>query len=39
METPNKGMANNAAGIKPINVLKIAVMVRAVIISLNLIEQ
>ena len=35
METPNKGIANNAAGIKPIKVLKIAVKVKAAIISLS----
>ena len=34
IETPNKGIANKAAGIKPIKVLKIAVKVNAAIISL-----
>ena len=33
-ETPNKGIAKKAAGTKPIKVLKIAVKVNAVIISL-----
>jgi hypothetical protein len=37
METPKKGIANNAAGTKPIKVLKIAVKVKAAIISLILI--
>ena len=37
IETPKKGIANNAAGINPINVLKIAVNVNAAIISLILI--
>ena len=36
-ETPNKGIAIKTAGIKPIKVLKIAVKVRAAIISLILI--
>ena len=33
-ETPNKGMAINTASTRPINVLKIAVRVKAAIISL-----
>ena len=33
-ETPNKGMAINTAGTRPINVLKMAVRVKAAIISL-----
>ena len=33
-ETPNKGIAINTAGIKPIKVLKIAVKVKATMISL-----
>ena len=37
IDTPNKGMAKIAAGINPIRVLKIAVKVNAVIISLILI--
>ena len=37
IETPNKGIANKAAGTKPIRVLKIAVKVKAAIISLILI--
>ena len=37
IDTPKRGIAINAAGIKPIKVLKIAVNVRAAIISLNLI--
>ena len=37
IDTPKKGIANNEAGIMPINVLNIAVNVSAVIISLNLI--
>ena len=37
IETPKKGIANKAAGIKPIIVLKIAVNVSAAIISLSLI--
>ena len=37
METPKNGIASSAAGTRPINVLKIAVKVRAAIISLNLI--
>ena len=37
IETPKKGIANRAAGTKPISVLKIAVKVSAAIISLNLI--
>ena len=37
METPNNGIAKIDAGTKPINVLKIAVKVRAAIISLILI--
>ena len=37
IETPNKGIAIKAAGIKPIKVLKIAVKVNAAIISLILI--
>ncbi len=37
IETPKKGIARRAAGIKPIRVLRIAVKVRAVIISLSLI--
>ena len=36
-ETPNRGIAIKTAGIKPIKVLKIAVKVRAAIISLILI--
>ena len=36
IDTPKKGIANRAAGISPIKVLKIAVIVNAVIISLNL---
>ena len=34
IETPKRGIANKAAGTRPINVLNIAVKVRAVIISL-----
>ena len=34
IETPKRGIANNAAGTRPINVLNIAVKVRAAIISL-----
>ena len=37
IETPNKGIAIRDAGINPINVLKIAVKVKAAIISLNFI--
>ena len=37
IEIPKKGIASNAAGAKPINVLKIAVNVNAAIISLILI--
>ena len=37
IETPKNGIANKAAGTKPIKVLKIAVKVNAVIISLILI--
>ena len=37
IETPKRGIANKAAGIRPINVLNIAVKVRAAIISLILI--
>ena len=37
IETPKKGIARRAAGIKPIRVLRIAVKVKAVIISLSLI--
>ena len=37
IDTPNKGIAINEAGINPIKVLKIAVKVNAAIISLNLI--
>ena len=37
IETPKKGIASNAAGTRPIKVLKIAVKVRAAIISFNLI--
>ena len=37
IETPKKGIANRAAGTKPIKVLKIAVKVNAAIISLILI--
>ena len=37
IETPNKGIAIKAAGTKPIKVLKIAVKVKAAIISLILI--
>ena len=36
-ETPNKGMANNAAGINPIKDLNTAVIVSDAIISLNFI--
>ena len=36
-ETPNRGIASKAAGINPIEVLKIAVRVNATIISLILI--
>ena len=36
-ETPNKGMANNAAGISPIKDLNTAVIVSDAIISLNFI--
>ena len=35
IETPKKGIASNAAGTKPIKVLKIAVNVKAAIISLS----
>ena len=37
IDTPKNGVANKAAGTKPIRVLKIAVNVSAVIISLSLI--
>ena len=37
IDTPNKGIAINDAGINPIKVLNIAVKVNAAIISLNLI--
>jgi hypothetical protein len=37
IETPNSGIAKRAAGIRPINVLKIAVKVKAEMISLNFI--
>ena len=37
IETSNKGIAISAAGIRPTNVLKIAVNVKEAIISLNLI--
>ena len=37
IETPKKGIANNAAGTRPIKVLKIAVNVSAAMISLILI--
>ena len=37
IETPNNGIANKAAGTKPIRVLKIAVNVSAAIISFSLI--
>ena len=37
IETPKSGIAMRAAGIRPIKVLKIAVNVKAAIISLNLI--
>ena len=37
IETPKRGIAINAAGTRPINVLSIAVKVRAAIISLILI--
>ena len=37
-ETPNKGTAKIAAGIRPINVLNSAVKVKEIIISLILIE-
>ena len=37
IDTPKKGIANKAAGTKPINVLNIAVKVSAAIISLILI--
>ena len=37
IEIPKSGIANKAAGINPIHVLKIAVIVKAVIISLILI--
>ena len=37
IETPKKGIASNAAGTKPIKVLKIAVNVNAAIISLSFI--
>ena len=36
-DTPNKGIANNAAGMRPINDLKTAVIVSDVITSLNFI--
>ena len=36
-DTPNKGMANNAAGISPIKDLNTAVIVSDAIISLNFI--
>ena len=36
-ETPNKGIANNAAGIRPIKDLNTAVIVSDAIISLNFI--
>ena len=37
IETPKNGIASKAAGTRPIKVLKIAVKVKAAIISLNLI--
>ena len=37
IDTPKRGIASKAAGTKPINVLKIAVNVKAIIISLILI--
>ena len=37
IDTPNNGIAKSVAGIKPIKVLKIAVNVRAAIISLSFI--
>ena len=37
IETPNKGIANSAAGIRPIRDLKTAVIVSDAIISLNFI--